>query len=112
MCIRDRANVNGIVRPYEEVWGKDVALFFSAVEMLHCAGVPIRICIEQTKEYSRLCDEIEVVLSELDSGATLAQALSRTNGKLANPKLVEIVDQGERTGQLKMALHQTMGKCE
>ena len=106
--VRD-ANVNGgAIRPHEDVWGKDVALFFSAVEMMHTAGIPIRNSIELTKEYSRLSDEIDVVLSELDSGATLAQALSRTNGKLANPKLVEIVDQGEQAEQLEKALYSIM----
>ena len=109
----NRSNVNGgAVRPFEEVWGKDVALFCSAVEMMHSAGIPIRTCIERARENSLLPDEIELVLSELDSGATLSQALSRTNGKLANQKLVDIVSQGEQTGQLEMALHRMMDHCE
>ena len=86
-------------------WTRNVGLFLSVVELMHCAGIPIVDCLKKARVASSLQSEIDIVISEIESEVTLAEALAKTNGQLANPVLINIIEASESRGELEMTLH-------
>lgn len=105
--IRDTNLNDGIVDSNESIWGRDVSLFCSAFELLHSAGIPKLNCLKMIAKTSPLRGELQTIVAEVENGSTLAKAMKVSLGQLSHPALVAIIDAGESSGELEMALIRT-----
>ena len=103
---RDINLAEGQVGPYHDLFSRDVGLLLSVLELMHCAGIPLQACLEKARVASSLRSEIDIAIGEIKNDATLSQALTKTNGQLAHPVLIALLEAGESRGDLEaVTLH-------
>jgi len=95
---------DGVVGSYDKIWGRDVSLFCSVLEMLTSAGIPVPYCVEIIRRSSALHHEFDVVVNEMKNGESLAKALKATQGAISNPTLVAIIAAAESSGEFETSL--------
>ncbi len=101
---------HGVVGCYDEIWGRDVSLFCVILEQCCSAGMPVARSLKVIQRSTPLHQELDIAIRAMDEGTSLAEALERTQGKLAHPTLVSIIGAAEESGEFELCLIRLQNK--
>lgn len=91
----------------ERTWGREIAILNRALAMMFSAGLPPRAIgriLYDLPALYELRPELKIVLDELDNDAELSRAFAKTDGKLADPVYVGLIEVGEKTGLISWSV--------
>lgn len=85
----------------EQTWGRDIAVLNRAMAMMFVAGLPthaIARVLSGLPSLKSLRSELKIVTESLEDRHTLSQAFAKTNGRLADPFYLGLIEAGEKAG--------------
>ena len=87
----------------EQTWGRDIAILNRAMAILFVAGLPHRTIARvlcRLPALHSLRGELEIFAQEIDDDAMPSEAFAKTNGRLADPVYVGLIEVGENAGAI------------
>ena len=87
----------------EMTWGQDIAILNRSIAMMYVAGLPLRTIVRilQTMPLLQsLRSELEIVADSIAECDSLAEGFAKTNGRLADPIYLGLIEAGERAGSV------------
>ena len=85
----------------EQTWGKDIALLNRAMAVMCVAGLPPHAVVRVLcglPSLKSLRSELKIVTESIDEFQSFAHAFAKTNGRLAEPVYLGLLEAGEEAG--------------
>ena len=82
----------------ERTWGEDIAFLNRAMAIMYVAGLPPHAIVRVLRglpSLKSLRSELEIVAASIDDSQSLSHAFAKTNGRLADPVYVGLIEAGE-----------------